>query len=66
MATEDQIVQDMTPGMKLTILGACDRYNLKYSTAQKALRKLWRHEFLGRQMLHGGRLEYEGKQNRLL
>lgn len=65
MAIEDQIVQDLTPGMKLTIQGAEKRYQTSYSSAQKALRKLWRNEFLTRNK-SGKRLEYEGVQERLV
>lgn len=65
MAIQDQIIQDMTPGMKLTIDGAARRYCVAYSTAQKALRVLWRHEFLSRCKI-GKHLEYEGVQERLL
>jgi len=66
MAIEDRIMQDLTPGMKLSIKGAASRYNSAYSTAQKALRVLWRNEFLFRNELSGGKLEYEGKQERLV
>ena len=65
MAIVDQITQDLTPGMKLTISGAAKRYNVSYSTAQKGLRVLWRHEFVQRIKL-GKRLEYEGVQERLV
>ena len=66
MAIEDRIFSDLAPGMKLTIAGAAARYQVHYSTAQKALRKLWRQKFLKRHMRIGGRLEYEGKQERLV
>lgn len=65
MAIEDQITQDLTPGMKLTIAGAAKRYQVSYSTAQKGLRKLWRAEWLTRTKT-GKKLEYEGKQERLI
>lgn len=65
MAIEDQIIQDLTPGMKLTIAGAKSRYQTSYSSAQKALRKLWLHQFLTRQKT-GKTLEYEGVQDRLV
>jgi len=65
MAIEDQIIQDLTPGMKLTIAGAKSRYQTSYSSAQKALRKLWRHKFLKRDK-SGRVLEYEGVQERLV
>ncbi len=65
MAIEDQIIQDLTPGMKLTIRGAKSRYRTSYSSAQKALRKLWLHQFLNRQKI-GRELEYEGVQERLV
>ena len=65
MAIEDQIIQDLTPGMKLTIAGATTRYQSKYSTMQKALRRLWKHEFIGREKV-GRVLQYEGKQERLV
>lgn len=65
MAISDQIVQDLTPGMKLTIAGAVSRYQTSYSSAQKTLRMLWRHEFLKRQKV-GKILEYEGVQERLV
>lgn len=65
MAIEDQIIQDLTPGMRLTIAGATSRYQTSYSSAQKALRKLWKHEFLNREK-RGRVLEYEGKQERLV
>jgi hypothetical protein len=58
-------VQDMTPGMKLTISGAAARYSTSYSSAQKALRVLWRHQFLKRAKV-GRHLEYEGVQERLV
>ena len=65
MAIEDQIVQDLTPGMKLTIQGATKRYQTSYSSAQKALRKLWKHEFVSREKV-GNHLQYEGVQELLL
>ena len=65
MAIEDQIVQDLTPGMKLTIRGATSRYQTSYSSAQKALRKLWTHKFLVREKVDN-HLQYEGVQERLV
>ena len=65
MAIEDQIIQDLTPGMKLTIRGATSRYQTSYSSAQKALRNLWKHEFLLRRKTERV-LEYEGVQERLV
>ena len=65
MAIEDQIIQDLTPGMKLTIKGATSRYQTSYSSAQKALRKLWKHEFVSREKVDN-HLLYEGKQERLV
>jgi ribosomal protein S25 len=65
MAATDQIFQDLTPGMKLTISGAMSRYRMSYSTAQKAMRHLWIEGFLKRQKV-GRVLEYEGKQERLV
>jgi DNA-binding GntR family transcriptional regulator len=65
MAIEDQIVQDLTPGMKLTIVGATSRYQVSYSSAQKALRRLWMNKFLKREK-RGKVLEYEGVQERLV
>jgi predicted transcriptional regulator len=65
MAIEDVIVQDLTPGMKLTIQGAAKRYGKPYSTVQKGLRKLWIHGFLSREKI-GNHLEYEGVQERLV
>jgi len=59
------IIQDLTPGMKLTIQGATTRYQTSYSSAQKALRKLWQHEFLKRKKIERI-LEYEGVQERLI
>ncbi len=65
MAVSDQIIQDLTPGMKLTIAGAKSRYQTSYSSAQKALRELWQHEFLKREKV-GNYLQYEGVQERLV
>jgi len=65
MAIEDRIIQDLTPGMRLTIQGAAKRYQVAYSTAQKALRKLWKHEFVDREK-RKRELMYEGKQERLV
>jgi len=65
MAIEDQIIQDLTPGMKLTIRGATTRYRTSYSSAQKALRKLWKHEFVSREKVDN-HLQYEGVQERLV
>jgi DNA-binding GntR family transcriptional regulator len=65
MAIEDQITQDLTPGMRLTILGAAKRYQVSYSTAQKGLRKLWRAQWLTRRKVDKI-LEYEGRQERLV
>lgn len=65
MAVEDQIMQDLTPGMRITIAGAMTRYKCSYSTAQKALRRLWRQEVVIR-LKREPKLEYEGKQERLI
>ena len=65
MAIEDQIMQDLTPGTKLSIKGATSRYNCAYSTAQKGLRKLWRHNFIAREKIKNV-LWYEGNQERLV
>jgi len=65
MAIVDQITQDLTPGMKLTISGAAKRYQVSYSTAQRGLRELWRYKFVSRNKV-GRMLEYEGVQERLV
>lgn len=68
MAIEDQVFEDLTPGMFLTIEGAAERYNVSYSGAQRALRKLWRAGFLKRSqdLNNKRRVIYEGCQERLL
>lgn len=65
MAMSDQIMQDITPGMRLSIKGMAKRHQVSYSTAQKALRELWKHKFLKRTK-EGRELWYEGTQERLL
>ena len=65
MAVEDMIMQDLTPGMQVTIDGTAKRHNVAYATAARALRNLWRHEFVNREK-KGRILWYEGKQERLL
>jgi len=68
MAIEDRIMQDLTPGMQLSIKGAANRYRVAYSTAQKGLRRLWKSEFVNRKRQAGNHneLQYEGKQERLM
>lgn len=68
LAIEDAIIQDLTPGMQITAKGAATRYMVAYSTAQKALRRLWRNEFIsrGKNSLNKREYVYEGKQERLL
>lgn len=65
MATEDRIMQDLTPGMSLTIRAAASRYGVSYSSAQKALRSLWMHNFISREKADRV-LRYEGRQERLI
>ena len=65
MAITDQIFSDISPGMRLTIKATAKRHKVKYSTAQKALRDLWRQGFLDREK-EGRVLWYEGKQERLI
>lgn len=68
MAVEDAIIADLTPGMQITAKGASKRYGVAYSTAQKALRRLWRSEFISRGKNSRNKREYvyEGRQERLL
>lgn len=65
MAMSDRIMSDFTPGMRLTIRATATRHSVAYSTAQKALRELWRNKFINRHRV-GRELWYEGKQERLL
>lgn len=64
---DELIMKDLTPGMTITIRGAVGRYHVSYGTAQKALRRLWRANFLKRIKVKGRKqLMYEGVQERLL
>jgi hypothetical protein len=64
-SADDVIYRDFTPGMRLTIDGASRRYKIPYSTAQKALRRLWHGEMILRRK-EGRVYVYEGKQERLM